>query len=67
MIHILALHNEIDFPRTEITRAFLETLVDPIIAEALNPIFFVLEDAKLKKEEIDEIIIVGGTSRIPLV
>ncbi|MHC1635226.1 MAG: molecular chaperone DnaK [Candidatus Methanospirareceae archaeon] len=51
----------------ELTRAKLEELIEPILNRLEPPIRRALEDAKLKPEDIDKIILVGGSSRMPLV
>lgn len=51
----------------EITRAKFEGLVRPLIERTRVPMEQALKDAKLDKPEIDEIIMVGGSTRIPAV
>jgi len=51
----------------KITRAKLEELVKPIIEKCRNPIERALEDAKLKPQDIERIILVGGPTRMPAV
>jgi molecular chaperone DnaK len=50
-----------------LTRAKFEQLVDDLIQRTIPPMQKALEDAKLKQENIDEIILVGGSTRIPKV
>jgi molecular chaperone DnaK len=50
-----------------ITRAKLEELVRPLIEKTLEPVKKALTDANLDKGQIDEIIMVGGMTRMPLV
>ena len=50
-----------------ITRAKLESLVKPIVERCRGPIERALEDAKLKPQDIDKIILVGGPTRMPIV
>ena len=50
-----------------ITRSKFENLVMPLVERTKKPVLKALEDAKLKPGEIDEIILVGGSTRIPLV
>jgi len=52
---------------TKITRSKLESLIEDIVAETIKHVETALKDSKLKKEDIDEIIMVGGSTRIPLV
>ena len=49
------------------TRAKFENICAPIFRSAIPPVRQALEDANLQKEEIDEILLVGGTTRIPMV
>ncbi|NJN32288.1 MAG: Hsp70 family protein, partial [Synechococcales cyanobacterium RM1_1_8] len=51
----------------EIERSQFETLIEPLLKETLNAIDSALEDAKLTAEDLDRIILVGGSTRIPLV
>jgi len=48
-----------------LTRAKLESLVDDLIQKTLKPVGVALKDAKLKVGDIDEIILVGGMTRMP--
>lgn len=57
-----ALHLE-----TEVAREDFEKLIGPLLEETLDAIDRALADADLKPEEIDRIILVGGSTRIPLV
>jgi len=56
----------IDFSET-ITRARFEELCGDLFKKTLKPVSQVLEDAGMKKTEIDEIVLVGGSTRIPKV
>ncbi len=49
------------------TRAKLEELVDDLVDRTLDPIKQALNDAKMKSSDIEEIIMVGGMTRMPLV
>src|SRR5579864_8215158 len=51
----------------EITREQFEGLVQPILDRTVAPCKQALEDAKLKPEQIDEVVLVGGSTRIPKV
>lgn len=51
----------------EITRDILERLIAPIVERTLAPCRLCLADAKLTHEDIDEVVLVGGSTRIPLV
>ncbi|MBT6871494.1 MAG: molecular chaperone DnaK [Candidatus Marinimicrobia bacterium] len=50
-----------------LTRAKFESLVDDLITRTESPCVKALKDAGLSKNDIDEVIIVGGSSRIPKV
>ena len=50
-----------------LTRAKLEELADPIIERMRKPCEQALKDAKLSKADIDEVILVGGSTRMPAV
>ncbi len=51
----------------KMTRAKLESLVDDLIAKTIKPCEQALKDAGLKKNEIDEVVLVGGMTRMPKV
>jgi molecular chaperone DnaK len=51
----------------KITRAKLEALVEDLVAKTIGPCEQALKDAGLKKSEIDEVILVGGMTRMPKV
>jgi molecular chaperone DnaK len=51
----------------EMTRAEFEGLVQPILDRTLGPVKMALADASLKPDEIDEVVLVGGSTRVPLV
>jgi molecular chaperone DnaK len=51
----------------KLTRSKLETLVDDLIDRTLSPCKTALKDAGLKASEIDEVILVGGMTRMPKV
>lgn len=48
-----------------LTRAKFEALIQDLIKRSIEPCKKALEDAKLTKDDIDEVILVGGTTRIP--
>ncbi|ANQ07305.1 Glucose-regulated protein [Plasmodium coatneyi] len=48
-----------------LTRAKFEELNDDLFRETLEPVKKVLDDAKYEKSKIDEIVLVGGSTRIP--
>jgi molecular chaperone DnaK len=51
----------------KLTRAKLEALVDELIRKTIKPVEACLKDAKLDPHDIDEIILVGGMTRMPKV
>ncbi len=51
----------------KVTRAKLESLVEDMVKNSLKPCQQALTDAGLKASEIDEVILVGGQTRMPLV
>ena len=63
-IEIDSLFEGIDFA-TSITRARFEELCGDIFRRALAPVEKVLMDAKISKGDVDEIVLVGGSTRIP--
>ena len=63
---IEALYDGIDFSET-LTRARFEELNQDLFKKTLGPVSKVLSDAGLKKAEVDEIVLVGGSTRIPKV
>lgn len=50
-----------------LTRAKLEQIVDPLIQKTLKPVELALKDAKIKVTDIDEVVMVGGMTRMPKV
>jgi len=50
-----------------IDRALFERLIAPIVERTLEPCRACLADAKMPPEQIDEVVMVGGSTRIPLV
>jgi molecular chaperone DnaK len=51
----------------EIGRPEFEDLIRPIVARTMAPVKMALADAKLRPCEMDEVVMVGGSTRIPLV
>ncbi|WP_286716852.1 molecular chaperone DnaK [Thalassolituus sp. UBA2009] len=51
----------------KVTRAKLESLVEELVTRSLEPCRIALKDAGLSSGEIDEVILVGGQTRMPLV
>jgi L1 cell adhesion molecule like protein len=65
-LEIDSLHEGVDF-YTNITRARFEELCIDLFRGCLDPVDKVLRDAKLSKGQINEIVLVGGSTRIPKV
>ncbi|KAL4788318.1 heat shock protein 70 family [Aspergillus varians] len=65
-IEIEAFHNGEDFSET-LTRAKFEELNMDLFKKTLKPVEQVLKDAKVSKSEVDDIVLVGGSTRIPKV
>jgi molecular chaperone DnaK len=51
----------------KLTRAKLESLVEELVAKTIGPCRIALQDAGLKVNEIDDVILVGGQTRMPKV
>lgn len=64
IIEIDALFEGIDFGLT-LTRAKFEDLCSELFRRTMEPVQKVLQDAKMSKANVDEIVLVGGTTRIP--
>lgn len=65
-IEIESFHEGKDFSET-LTRAKFEELNNDLFKKTLKPVEQVLKDAKLEKKDIDDIVLVGGSTRIPKV
>jgi len=63
-LEIDALYEGIDFNNT-ITRAKFEDMCSDLFKKTLLPVEQVLSDSKLSKSDIDDIVLVGGSTRIP--
>ncbi|NDH67565.1 MAG: molecular chaperone DnaK [Gammaproteobacteria bacterium] len=63
-IEIDSLFEGIDFA-SSITRAKFENLCDDIFKRTMAPVDQVLQDSKLSKSQIHEIVLVGGSTRVP--
>jgi molecular chaperone DnaK len=50
-----------------LSRAQFERMITPVIERTLEPCKLALQDAGISASEIDEVILVGGSTRIPLV
>jgi molecular chaperone DnaK len=51
----------------KLTRAKLESLVEELVARSMEPLKMALKDADLSPSEIDDVILVGGQTRMPMV
>jgi len=65
-IEIDSFFEGIDF-FTTITRARFEELCGDLFRKTLEPVEKVLRDSKISKSEVDEIVLVGGSTRIPII
>ena len=63
---------DVDLPggesyRRELTRAQFEELIAPVLARTMAPCRDALKDAQLTPDQIGEVVLVGGSTRIPAV
>ena len=65
-IELESLHEGIDY-FSSVTRARLESICMTLFRECLTPVSKVLQDAGVSKSQVDEIVLVGGSTRIPKV
>jgi Fe-S protein assembly chaperone HscA len=65
-VAVVPLPGGITFAR-EITREEFEAMTGDLVAATLEPCRRALADAKLSPEQLDEVVLVGGSTRIPLV
>ncbi|KAL3638148.1 molecular chaperone bip1 [Castilleja foliolosa] len=65
-VEIESLFDGVDFSET-LTRARFEELNADLFKKTMGPVKRALEDSRLKKSDIDEIVLVGGSTRIPKV
>merc|ERR1712085_11751 len=63
---IEALFDGVDFSET-LTRARFEEINNDLFKNTLGPVKQVMDDAGMKKSEVDEVVLVGGSTRIPKV
>ena len=66
MIEVDSIHEGIDFS-LNVTRAKFESLCEDLFRRALNPVDQAMKDAKIAKDQIHDIVLVGGSSRVPKV
>jgi molecular chaperone DnaK len=62
----LDLHEGSPIPVT-VTRADFEALIEPLVERTIACVHRALADAKLTKDDLDDVVLVGGSTRIPLV
>ncbi|MFH1101596.1 MAG: molecular chaperone DnaK [Methanobacteriota archaeon] len=65
--YITVVNGEPKHLEIKLTRAKLEEIISPFINRSVEPCRQALRDAKLKPEDINHVVLVGGTTRIPLV
>merc|ERR1719473_2680056 len=65
-VEIEALFDGVDFSES-LTRARFEELNADLFKKTLGPVKQVMEDSGLKKTQVDEVVLVGGSTRIPRV
>jgi len=63
-VELESLHEGIDF-FSQVSRARFESLCMNLFTNCLNPVSKVLQDAGVSKGQVDEIVLVGGSTRIP--
>jgi len=63
----LSVREETELLGTRLRRAEFEALIRPIVERTLGPCRQALADADLEPSQIDEVVLVGGSTRIPLV
>ena len=51
----------------ELTRAKFEDLISDLVESTIEPVKKAIKDAKITKKDIDKVILVGGSTRVPLV
>jgi molecular chaperone DnaK len=51
----------------QFTRAALDALVHPVVERTMGPVKQALADAQLQPKDIEEVVLVGGTTRMPLI
>jgi len=64
MIEIDSLNGELDYSN-QITRAKFESICQDLFKKTMKPVEKVIQDGNISKKEINEIVLVGGSTRIP--
>jgi Fe-S protein assembly chaperone HscA len=67
MTAIIAIDHGGNSYRRELTRELFEKLIAPVIDRTMTPCRECMKDAGVTAEQIDEVVLVGGSTRIPLV
>jgi L1 cell adhesion molecule like protein len=65
-IEIDSLHNGNDF-NTTVSRAKFEQLCEDLFRKTMTPVEQVMKDAKMSKDQVHDIVLVGGSTRVPKV
>lgn len=65
-LHLMVPHKQIAFRRT-IQRADFEAVIAPFIERTMNACRLALSDAGLTNADVDEVVMVGGSTRVPTV
>ena len=64
----IAIHNSVPkHLQMTITRSKFEELIDPLVERCRGPVLQAMKDAKLSPSDIDEVVLVGGSTRVPKV
>ncbi|MCO4768529.1 MAG: molecular chaperone DnaK [Deltaproteobacteria bacterium] len=53
--------------QVELSRSKFEQMIEPLVERTMGPVKKALKDAGVKPKEIDEVVLVGGSTRMPLV
>jgi molecular chaperone DnaK len=53
--------------RREITRGEIEALIEPLVDATLGPCRRALADAEIDRDQVNEVVLVGGSTRVPLI
>jgi molecular chaperone DnaK (HSP70) len=66
-IRVESMPGLLDGYRRPLTRDEFETLIRPLVERTLGPVRLALADAGLEPGDVDEVVLVGGSTRVPLV
>eukprot|EP00929_Paragymnodinium_shiwhaense_P007583 TRINITY_DN111498_c0_g1_i1.p1 TRINITY_DN111498_c0_g1~~TRINITY_DN111498_c0_g1_i1.p1 ORF type:complete len:505 (+),score=85.44 TRINITY_DN111498_c0_g1_i1:195-1709(+) len=66
IVEVLDINEGVDYMRT-ISRARLEELCRPIISLLVEPLSYCLDEVSLDKADVAEVVLVGGSARVPLI